>query len=183
MANKLYEESHIQDIANAIREKNGNSNTYTVAQMGDAIRNIPSGECEHNMKVYTGTITENIIGSQVHATLLKNDFLKEHRNDANLFVRVEFDVGSTAYTIIKTWGFNAVGIFPSDTTVMKQYCMRYAADGTTKNVVEMEEPLNTDSTTKVGALQITEEGELRIYSNSASNYAIRPSNYTVTVEW
>ena len=38
MANKVYEESHIQDIANAIREKNGTSNTYLVSEMGDAIR-------------------------------------------------------------------------------------------------------------------------------------------------
>lgn len=44
MANKLYEESSIQDIANAIREKTGGTDTYLVAQMGDAIRDIPSGE-------------------------------------------------------------------------------------------------------------------------------------------
>lgn len=40
MANKLYEESSIRDIAAAIREKNGSSNTYTVAQMGKAVREI-----------------------------------------------------------------------------------------------------------------------------------------------
>lgn len=40
MANKLYEESYIADIANAIREKNGSSNTYKVSQMGSAIRAI-----------------------------------------------------------------------------------------------------------------------------------------------
>lgn len=43
MANKLYEETAIQDIADAIREKNGSSDTYTVADMGEAVRaNIPS---------------------------------------------------------------------------------------------------------------------------------------------
>jgi len=41
MANKLYEESNIQAIANAIRGKNGSSDTYTVAQMASAITNIP----------------------------------------------------------------------------------------------------------------------------------------------
>ena len=41
--NKLYEENDIQAIANAIRSKNGSSDTYTVAQMGTAISNIPSG--------------------------------------------------------------------------------------------------------------------------------------------
>lgn len=51
MANKLYEENSIMDIASAIREKNGTTTTYNVAEMGDAIRNIsigggitPSGE-------------------------------------------------------------------------------------------------------------------------------------------
>ena len=43
MANKLYEESDIQDIADAIRSKTGSSATYTVSQMAQAIENIPSG--------------------------------------------------------------------------------------------------------------------------------------------
>jgi hypothetical protein len=43
MSNKLYEESSIQAIANAIRSKNGSSDTYTVSQMSTAIDNIPSG--------------------------------------------------------------------------------------------------------------------------------------------
>lgn len=43
MADKLYQESSIQAIANAIRSKNGSSDTYTVSQMSSAIDNIPSG--------------------------------------------------------------------------------------------------------------------------------------------
>ena len=42
MANKLYEESAIQNIANAIRSKNGLAETYTVSQMASAILNIPA---------------------------------------------------------------------------------------------------------------------------------------------
>ena len=41
MANKLYEEASIQAIANAIRSKNKQVDTYTVADMADAINNIP----------------------------------------------------------------------------------------------------------------------------------------------
>ncbi len=44
MANKLYEETSIQDIAKAIREKNGGNATYTVAQMGNAVRAITASE-------------------------------------------------------------------------------------------------------------------------------------------
>lgn len=42
MAKKLYEEASVQDIAVAIREKTGGTETYKVAQMGDAVRAIPS---------------------------------------------------------------------------------------------------------------------------------------------
>ena len=44
MINKLYSEISIQDIANAIREKNGTSDMYKVSEMGNAIRAIVSGE-------------------------------------------------------------------------------------------------------------------------------------------
>ena len=42
MAKKLYEESSVQDIAAAIREKTGGTETYKIAQMGNAVRAIPS---------------------------------------------------------------------------------------------------------------------------------------------
>ena len=42
MAKKLYEEASVQDIAAAIREKTGGTETYKIAQMGDAVRAIPS---------------------------------------------------------------------------------------------------------------------------------------------
>ena len=41
---KLYEETAVQDIAAAIREKTGGSETYKIAQMGAAVRSIASGD-------------------------------------------------------------------------------------------------------------------------------------------
>lgn len=41
---KLYEEASVQDIAAAIREKNGGAETYKIAQMGDAVRGITGAE-------------------------------------------------------------------------------------------------------------------------------------------
>ena len=43
MAKKLYEEASVQDIADAIREKTGGTETYKVAQMGNAVRGIMTG--------------------------------------------------------------------------------------------------------------------------------------------
>lgn len=40
---KLYEEAAVQDIAAAIREKTGGSETYKIAQMGNAVRGITTG--------------------------------------------------------------------------------------------------------------------------------------------
>lgn len=43
MANKLYNDTSIKAIANAIRAKNGKTDTYTVAEMAGAINDIPVG--------------------------------------------------------------------------------------------------------------------------------------------
>lgn len=59
MAKKLYEESNIQDIADAIREKNGSTGTYTTADMADAISDISTAfEVPANMSfAYSQFIT------------------------------------------------------------------------------------------------------------------------------
>lgn len=43
MAKKLYEETSVQNIANAIREKNGSTSTYTIGEMSEAISNLTGG--------------------------------------------------------------------------------------------------------------------------------------------
>lgn len=43
MALKLYNETDIEAIADAIRAKNGSSDTYKVSEMADAIDDIPTG--------------------------------------------------------------------------------------------------------------------------------------------
>lgn len=58
MANVLVEESSLQDIADAIRTKNGTQNTYKPGQMAGAIEAIPTGSTP------TGTI--NITANGTH---------------------------------------------------------------------------------------------------------------------
>lgn len=43
MANKLYNDTSVKAIADAIRAKNGTTNTYNISEMATAITNIPSG--------------------------------------------------------------------------------------------------------------------------------------------
>lgn len=45
MALKLYSDSSVQDIANAIRSKNGTQTTYKIGEMAAAIQAIPTGGC------------------------------------------------------------------------------------------------------------------------------------------
>ena len=60
MSKKLYEESSIRDIANAIREKNGTTTNYKVAEMGAAVTALPSKD----------NITQSDIPSYVKAEAL-----------------------------------------------------------------------------------------------------------------
>lgn len=63
MARKLYEESSVQDIAAAIREKTGGAETYKIVQMGDAVRGIAGAEtvewhqCPEAVRNYLAAVT------------------------------------------------------------------------------------------------------------------------------
>ena len=57
MAQKFYTEEYIQDIANAIREKNKLSRPYKVGEMGAAVRALPSGLDGLELTIITTTYT------------------------------------------------------------------------------------------------------------------------------
>lgn len=64
MAMKLYPDTAIQDIADAIRSKNGSSDTYTVSEMAQAIEDIETGGGGYtvddiSMRDISGAITLN----------------------------------------------------------------------------------------------------------------------------
>lgn len=68
MANKLYNDTSIKAIADAIRAKNGKTDTYTVAEMAGAINDIPAGggvenvtwhQCPEAVRNYLNNVTYN----------------------------------------------------------------------------------------------------------------------------
>ena len=77
MIKKLYTEANIQDIADAIRAKNGSSDTYTTAEMPAAIQAIPTGGGSANVvngiieyyKAKTTTISANTFVEFVNGSL------------------------------------------------------------------------------------------------------------------
>ena len=132
-------------------------------------------------KEYTGEIMSTIKGTDAYAVLAQDDFLAEHRNTESLFVRVEFDIGPTPYTVVKTWAANAVDTIIRDSSQNQQLIHRW--DNAGKKSIGYPTNLITDNTPAgVGCILITEAGELRCYSRS-TNYAIRPSKYKVIIEW
>ena len=133
-------------------------------------------------KEYTGNIVSTVVGSDAYAVLAQDELLAAIRNEELLFVRVEFDVVATAYTIVKNWCSNSANSVIPGSANQYQHVVRYDANAT-YNVTSISVPVNTNSPISVGCVQITENGELRCYSNSASNYSVRPCTYKVVVEW
>ena len=131
---------------------------------------------------YAGEIVSTVIGTGAYAVLVQDDLLAEIRNEELLFVRVEFDIAPTAYTVLKTWGVNSYNLVIPDTVIGYQHVVRYDANAEYNNS-RINVPVNTNSPISVGCVQITGNGELRCYSNSTSNYAIRPCTYKVVIEW
>lgn len=56
MANKLYDDTSIKAIANAIRAKNGKTDTYTVSEMAGAINDIPAVGGVESVNGKTGAV-------------------------------------------------------------------------------------------------------------------------------
>lgn len=59
MANKLYNDTSVKAIADAIRAKNGKTDTYTVAEMAGAINDIPAGGSAPSLQSKSVTYTSN----------------------------------------------------------------------------------------------------------------------------
>lgn len=55
---KLYEETDVQAVADAIREKNGSTDTYKVSEMAQAVKDIPTGDTSIEDGLIAGTLTE-----------------------------------------------------------------------------------------------------------------------------
>ena len=133
-------------------------------------------------KEYTGNIVSTVVGMNAYAVLVQDELLAAIRNEELLFVRVEFDVVATAYTIVKNWCTNSANSVIPCAQGEYQHVVRYDANAAYNNAY-IEVPVNTNSPVNVGCVQITENGELRCYSKSATNYSIRPCTYKVVVEW
>lgn len=137
-----------------------------------------TGTVKH--RIFQGEIVSTVIGLGVYAVLCEDNIIAEHFNDPNLWIKVTFDIESTPYTVVETWGFNTSGA-PSLLQRLGQQVRRYDSSGNV-NEGRSNSAIKDNPGTSVGHIRITETGEVLIYSMSP-NYAIRPSKYTVEVNW
>lgn len=94
MAMKLYSDTAIQDIADAIRSKNGSSDTYTVAEMAQAIEDIETGGGGYDIDdivnrtpegaftLTTASVYERALFKYAHITSLESTTVRTLQNYA-----------------------------------------------------------------------------------------------------
>lgn len=95
MAKKLYEEASVQDIAVAIREKTGGTETYKVAQMGNAVRGIAGSP------IVDDSLENTVQYRQMNATaaaFIANVDYTENANDYSVTKVTPYYSATTAYS-------------------------------------------------------------------------------------
>ena len=150
----------------------------------DAAGTKITGTVKH--RFFHGEIISTVIGTHAYAVLCNDPIIAEHFYDPNLWIKVRFDIASTPYTIVETWGFNtSSATYPDALNRTGQQVLRYNSSGG-RNGNRMGIAINgvneIGATAGVGRIEITQTGEVRIYSGS-SNFVIHPAKYTVEVNW
>ena len=149
----------------------------------DAAGTKITGTVKH--RFFQGEIVSTVIGLDAYAVLCNDPIIAEHFYDPNLWIKVRFDIASTPYTVVETWGFNTSGSIPDVLSRTGQQVMRYDSYGhnsTNMMQIAINGVNEIGASVGVGRIEITQTGEVRIYSRS-NNFAIRPSKYTVEVNW
>lgn len=68
MAKKLYDETSVQNIANAIREKSGSTSTYTIGEMSQAINDLnTTGSTDISLNITGASVDQTVKISAVDA--------------------------------------------------------------------------------------------------------------------
>lgn len=161
MANKLYEEENIRGIAEAIRTKNGTDNTYTVAQMADAILNlrdlgdgiVPTGSIEITSN--GAHDVTNFASAIVNVETSDGDSLPSNVKTGVLALESDSTTAITITHGCDTIPKNIVCV-PLDTIVGKGSVGGFSIEGVTGTISSVEDGTKSFSTVVAFIQNITE---------------------------
>ncbi len=142
MANVLVQESSLRSIAQAIREKNGTSDTYTPAQMGPAIEALDTGSGE--VDGYTKYLYYRLYITDFGRD--KNETAQPFQNIASFLVigpggtdlAQTYGVSYTASSVVS--GGSAANAFDGDPTTLWESDWKNSSDTTGWVQVELDIP-------------------------------------------
>lgn len=167
MARVIINESNLEDIADAIRGKNGSSDTYLPSQMATAISNISSGL---DIVKLTATVSADSTGT---VTLITDPQLKKARNASNGFVLMRY-MGVGASTAELMFWFTAnFTIGYSGSTAYNSLVLRATASSINANYNTHGLPGDNYN----GHININSSGALILMNNAT--YPLKAGNYEI----
>ena len=122
MANVLVKQSSLQDIADAIREKTGGSETYTPAAMGDGVRSIEGGGAS-DFEVNAVTIITNKAQTYMFPTVYDDTYYPPNIVSPSVWIRANTSITlnllfykGRCYTGLDSsmWGMTGVADYDED---------------------------------------------------------------------
>lgn len=168
MADRLIQTETLTAIADAIRAKNGSSDTYTPSQMASAISNISAGL---DIKKLTATVSEDKTSTY---TMITDPQLLKARNSSNGFVLMRYMGLEPATAEIMFWFTSNFNIGYGTTTAYNSLIVRAMANGSIQANFNTKGLIGDNYN---GHINITSSGGLILYPNAT--YPLKAGNYEI----
>ena len=173
MANKLYNDTSVKAIADAIRAKNGTTNTYTIAEMAGAINDIPTSDA--NIKIFTFSSAEAVANQNVKIVSADPD-VAAHYTDPNAMITVRKMTNNNTNGLVIL--MNSNHLFGNNYGVYMN--LNVTADGTTNAAA----PIKTNLATESNAISVfcNSSGDVFVHCNRLQNN-FGGADYLITFTW
>ena len=122
MASVIVTDTHLSDIADAIRGRNGTSNTYTPAEMAAAITSLPSSA----ELVYSGTVAANTTSTTAALITVRTISTRLWTADKVVYVKLRDAAGKRNNYFYGSDSFFYNYIAANGATTDLTYCLKNA---------------------------------------------------------
>lgn len=170
MANKLYNDTSVKAIADAIRAKNGTTNTYTIGEMAGAINDIPTGS-NVNAKFFTFSSAEPVANQNVKIVSADPD-VAAHYTDPNAMITVRKMTNNSTFGLV--FLMNSNHTFGNNTGVYMNFTGSANAAA----------PIKTNLATETDSISIfcNSSGDVFVHCNRTNNN-FGGADYIITFTW